>query len=166
MARDATVIAIPNLQNIMNYTPALAQALADYGNVAVHLKLPIAFGTADAATLCTVPVGLKLRVVTAYWEVTTSFTGGASSAIGVSSDDADYATKGDILGGAAGDVAAGLLSTGRVYKGGTVGTKMTATLPATAVVVVGSGKLIRFDRITSAFTAGAGFVHIDGFLVD
>jgi hypothetical protein len=127
-----------------------------------HLKLPIAFGTADAAVLFTVPTGIRLEVVRAWWEVTTSFTGGASSAIGVSSDDADYNTKGDILGGASGDVLATLVSTGRVHKGGTVGAKFGSN----GVVALAGGKVLRFDRITSAFTAGVGFVHVDVRVVD
>ena len=139
----------------------VAKALAGAGG-AVHLKLAIAFGTADAAVLATVPVGLRLSISRVYWEVTTSFTGGSSSAIGVSSDDTDYSTKGDILGGAGGDVLATLVSTGRVLKGGTLGTK----LGSNGVVVVGSGKVIRFDRIVSAFTAGVGFVHVEGWLAD
>lgn len=128
-----------------------------------HLKLPIGFGTADAAVLYTFPAGPRVQITRAYWEVTTSFTGGSSSAIGVSSNDADYNTKGDILGGASGDVLATLVSTGRVLKGGTIGTKFGSN----GVVVLGTGgKTIRFDQVTSAFTAGAGFVHIDFKFVD
>jgi hypothetical protein len=128
----------------------------------VHLKLAIAFGTADATALFTMPTGLNLQVLSAFWEVTTSFTGGSSSAIGISSDDTDLSTKGDILGGATGDVLATLVSTGRLYKGGTLGAKFGTN----GIVVVRSGKIIRFDRITSAFTAGAGFVHLSGILID
>lgn len=162
MARDATIVSLPSREAMTNYAPAMAQYLVDNWVGPVHLKLPIAFGTADAATLCTVPTGSRLQILSAFWEVTTSFTGGSSSAIGVSSDDTDYSTKGDILGGASGDVLATLVSTGRVYKGGTIGAKFGSN----GIVVVGSGKIIRFDRVTSAFTAGAGFVHITGVLVD
>lgn len=131
------------------------------GGYPVHLKLAVGFGTADAAVLATVPAGFVFEVQSAFWEVTTSFTGGSSSAIGVSSDDTDYSTKGDILGGATGDVLATLVSTGRVYKGGTVGAKFASN----GKVVVGAGKVLRFDRITSAFTAGAGYVHVTGRLI-
>lgn len=162
MSRDATLVPNFSRDNLLNYSPAIAQALVDYGFVAVHLKLPIAFGNADASVLFTVPTGLKLNVQKAYWEIGTSFTGGASSAIGVSSDDTDYSTKGDILGGASGDVAATLVSTGRKYKGGTIGAKFGSN----GIVTVGSGKILRYDQITSTFTAGAGFVHVDGFLID
>lgn len=127
----------------------------------VDLKLAIAFGTADAGTLFTVPAGFKLRVDRAFWEVTTSFTGGASSAVGISSTDTAFNTKGDILGGSTGDVAATLVSTGSPYKGGTIGAKYASN----GVVVLVAGDTVRFDRITSAFTAGAGFAHLQCELI-
>lgn len=158
-----TAITVPDINVIGNYPFGIAQALVEIGTTrAWHLKLAIAFGTADAATLYTIPTGLKVEVERAYWEVTTSFTGGTSSAIGVSSANADYSTKGDILGGASGDVAATLVSTGRVYKGGTVGAKFGTN----GMVVLVGGDVVRFDRITSAFTAGAGFVHLTGTLIE
>lgn len=165
MARDATLLPAFNRENILNYPPALAQSIVDYSQVSFHLKLPIAFGTADAATLFTVPTGYKISIVRCYWEVTTSFTGGASSAIGVSSANATYNTKGDILGGSAGDVAAMLVSTGSPYKG-TLGPKMLMSAGTTSCVVLVAADILRFDRVTSIFTAGAGFVHVDGYLVD
>src|SRR5690348_7212071 len=89
-----------------------------------HLKLAIAFGTADAAVLFTVPTNIaRIELGSLWWEVTTSFSGGASSAIGCSSSNASYNTKGDLLGGASGDVAATLVSTGVLHKGGTIGAK-------------------------------------------
>lgn len=122
------------------------------------IKLAIAFGTADAAALLTLPAGWpsKLLVDRAFWEVTSSFTGGSSSAIGISSTNASYNTKGDILGGASGDVAATLVSTGVLYKGGTLGAKFGSN----GVIALVAGDAVRFDRITSAFTAGAGFAHL------
>jgi hypothetical protein len=162
MARDATTISIPNREAITNYGPALAQYMVDNFIGPVHLKLPIAFGTADAATLATVPTGSRLLILRAYWQITTTFAGGTNSAIGVSSDDTDCSTKGDILGGAGGDLTATLVSTGRVYKGGTLGAKFGTN----GVVVVGSGKIIRYDKVVDAYTSGVGFVHIDGVLID
>jgi hypothetical protein len=120
------------------------------------LALPIGFGTADAATLYTVPAGKRLCIHRAGWEIATSFTGGTSSAIGLSSDDTNASTKGDILGGASGDVAATLVSTGVPIKGGTLGAKFASN----GIIVLAAGKIIRFDRITSAFTAGAGTAHL------
>lgn len=110
--------------------------------------------TADAAVLYTVPTGFILEVLVPFQHVTTSWTGGSSSAIGLSSSNGGLSTKGDLLGGASGDVAAGLLSTG-AYAKGTVGTKVGK--PGAVLV---AGETIRFDRITDAFTAGAGVVHI------
>ena len=122
---------------------------------AVALKLAIGFATADAAPLWTVPDGVKLAIERLWWEVTADFTGGTSSAIGVSASVAPHTTKGDLLGGAAGDVAATLVaSAGQI--GGTIG----VSYGTNGVVVLGAGAVIRFDRITSAFTAGSGFVHV------
>lgn len=123
------------------------------------LKLAIAFGTADAAVLYTVPAGFILNVSVPWWEVTVSWAGGASSAIGLSSVNAGLATKGDLLGGASGDLAATLVSTGALAKG-TVGAKIGK--PGAVLVATDT---IRFDRITSAFTSGTGFAHVPVFLV-
>ena len=133
-----------------------ASAVADLGKVAFDVKAAIGFATANAAVLYTVPAlaaGQRLRVNRVWWEITTPFTGGAASAIGVSTTDALYNTKGDLLGGATGDVAATLV-TG--FQGGTLGAKFGAN----GIVVLVPGDVVRFDQITSAFTAGAGFVHI------
>lgn len=118
------------------------------------LKLAIAHDTADGAVLYTVPAGHYLRLGRAWWNVQTDFTGGSSSAIGIDSSNAAYATAGDLLGGASGDVAASLTAGQR---GGTVGAKMSGN----QVVVLAPGDAVRFRRITSAFTAGAGFLMIE-----
>lgn len=151
----ATIPTTPNRDTVANYPPALADALIQAGaqGLPFWLALPIAFGTADAAALFTVPTGQRLFIHRAFWEVATGFTGGASSAIGISSDASAASTKGDILGGAAGDVAATLV-TG--IAGGTVGAKFASN----GVIVIPAGKILRFDRITSAFVAGVGFAHI------
>lgn len=116
----------------------------------------IAFGTADTAVLYTVPVGYEIRIQRTYYKITTSFTGGTNSAIGASSSDAAYNTKGDIQGGSGGDLAAALVSTGGSYKAGTVGAKFGSN----GVVVLVAGDTIRFDRVVSAFTAGAGLLRV------
>ena len=118
------------------------------------LALALSAATADAATVYTVPAGARVLVRRGYWEVTQAFTGGTSSAIGLSSSNAAYNTKGDLLGGAAGDLAA-TLTTG--FKPGTIGAKTQGG------VLLVAGDTIRFDRIASAFTVGAGFAH---FAVD
>lgn len=140
------------------YPPGMAVSLAALSAQGdAILTFPVGFATADAAVLFTVPTGLRLQIGRAFWEVTTGFTGGASSAIGISSNNTKYNTKGDLLGGVAGDVAATLVA----GFSGTVGTK-TASL---GLVVLNAGDVIRFDRITSAFTAGAGLVHVPVQLV-
>jgi hypothetical protein len=126
-------------------------------DAAVALKLPIGFATADAAPLFRLPSDATQRLLleSLFWEVTAAFTGGSSSAIGVSSSQSPYNTKGDLLGGGSGDVLA-TLTTG--IKGGTIG----ADFGSNGIIVLNPGAIIRFDRITSAFTAGAGFVHVLG----
>lgn len=121
------------------------------------LKLAISKDTADAEVLFTVPDGHYLRVNRSWWNVQTGFTGGASSAIGLSSSNSAYSTKGDLLGGASGDVAATLVATGGGQKGGTIGAKFGSN----GVVVLGPGDTIKFDRITSAFTVGAGYAMVE-----
>ena len=140
---------------IYNYPPAMAEAMLQLfaQGLPFWLALPFAFGTADAAALFTVPSNGRLHIHRAFWEIATGFTGGASSAIGLSSDDTSANTKGDILGGASGDVAATLVAG---IKGGTLGAKFGSN----GVIVLASGKEIRFDRITSAFTAGVGIAHV------
>ncbi len=145
--------ALPSLDSIANYPPALAAAVAGSGRFT--LTLPVTFANTDAQVLYTVPSGLRVSLERAFWEVLVSWTGGASSAIGLSSSNANYNTKGDLLGGASGDVAAGLLSTGNPFKG-TVGTKAATQ----GIIVLVAGDTIRFDRIVSAFTAGSALVHI------
>ena len=121
------------------------------------LYLPFSFATADGATLLTVPTGCILKLDSAHWKITADMTGGSSSAIGI--DSSVDTTAGDLLGGSGGDVAAALTAG---VKAGTVGTVMdtdaelhSKLLPAAATV--------RFQRITSAFTAGSGYV---GLVVD
>lgn len=125
-------------------------------DVDFDIKLPIGFATADATALFTVPVGFKLLLEQIFWDITTAFTGGASAAIGLSSDAAPYTTKGMLLGGASGDVLATLVAG---ITQGTIGTGFSA---APKMVVIPAGNVVRLDQITSAFTAGAGFVHLVG----
>jgi len=123
----------------------------------VDLALPCAYTTADAATLLTMPANSRMLVQAGYWEVTTGFTGGSSSAIGLSSDQTGHTSKGDLLGGSSGDVTATLGAAGIAE--GTIGTDIAAG------VVLKAGKLVRFDRITSVYTAGAGYAHLVGVLL-
>jgi hypothetical protein len=118
------------------------------------LRLPCTFATADAAALLTVPTGCELRLAGAYWEITTSWTGGSSSAIGLSSSKTGYDTAGDILGGASGNVLAEL-TTALSPTPGTIGAKMDTVAELNAAILIATNT-IRFNRITSVFTAGAG----------
>ncbi len=126
----------------------------------VDLKMAVDQTTADAAVLFTVPAGFRIRPTRAFWEVVTGFTGGTSSAIGLSSDNSAYSTAGDLLGGSGGDVAATLVSTSPGPFVGTIGSKT-----AGACVLVATNK-IKFNRIASNFTAGAGYAHVPVELVN
>ncbi len=112
------------------------------------LSLPFTFATADNAVLVTLPTNSVVQVLAGYWSVTADFTGGTTPAIGLSSNNAAYNTNGDLLGGASGDLTAAL--TAGAIKIATAGTKI-----ARGAFLVG-GNTIIFDRIASAFTAGAG----------
>lgn len=131
----------------------------------VDLALPFVFGTADATALLTIQAGTVLHVMSAYWEVGTGFTGGAASAIGLSSNKTtptNWSTKGDILGGASGDVTATLGTAG--IKAGTIGTDMDTLTKVRGLILVATDT-VRLDLITSQFTAGAGNAHLVGTLI-
>lgn len=121
------------------------------------MKIPIAFGMADAEAIETIPEGFALRLTGhPYWEIVTPFAGGVASTIGISTDLTGYDTKGDILGGAAGDSTA-VESAGIAV--GTQGGQLNDNVGFNDILME-EGKKFRYDRITSAYTAGAGFVRI------
>jgi len=124
----------------------------------ITVKVAISKDTADGDILYTVPARHRLRLSRAYWHVVTPWTGGASSAIGLDSSNAAYNTAGDLLGGAGGDVLAGLTAG---FKG-TAGAKMGANAP----VILDEGDTVRFQRITSAFTAGDGYAVLEFVAVE
>ena len=148
--------------DILVATPAAAPSAGRWLRCpgAVDLALPIAFGTADGAVLLTIPTGARFKLESAHWEVTTGFTGGSSSAIGVASSL--NATAGDILGGAGGDVTATLGTAG--IKTGTIGAIMDTDAELHAQMYVAASNFT-FERIASAYTAGAGYVHLVGTLL-
>lgn len=117
------------------------------------LSMAVTKDTADAAVLLTLQAGQRLRIQDLYWTITADFTGGSSSAIGVSSNKSGFSTKGDLLGGATGNVAAALTAALSPAVG-TVGTTLSTR------AVFKATDTIRFDRITSAFTAGTGTVEL------
>lgn len=118
-------------------------------------KLPIAFGMADGATIWTIPEGFAVRATgLPYWEVTTAWTGGSSSAIGIASSRTGFTAAGAVLGGAAGDVLATLVAG---IAAGTIGTGFDSLAEIQAALFE-EGDTFTYEEITSAFTAGAGFV--------
>jgi len=125
---------------------------------AANLVLPFTFDTADAAVMLTVPAGCRLLLRKFYWTIAANLTGGAASAIGVSSTKTGFTTKGDLLGGAAGDVAAAL-TTALSPANGTIGAKMDSVTELHTALWVPTD-IIRFDRITSAFAAGSGAINV------
>lgn len=129
----------------------------------VCLSLPFTFATADAAVLMTMPAGALFLVRKAFWTIDADLTGGASSAIGISSGKTGFTGKGDLLGGASGDVAASLTAA-LSPANGTIGTKLD-TLAELHTSLFKAGDTFRFDRITSAFTAGSGKANIVGDLI-
>jgi hypothetical protein len=131
-------------------------------NQEVQLSMPITFETADAAALLTVPAGALLLPRDFWWTISADFTGGASSAIGVSTDHTGYDTKGDFLGGATGDLAAALTAA-LSPTFGTIGGAWT-TLTERQLILQ-PAEIVRFDRITSAFTAGSGNVEMIAYVL-
>lgn len=125
----------------------------------VDLAIPIAYTLANNATIWTVPTGVIFKLESAHWEVTTAWAGGSSSAIGITATG--HTTDGDILGGASGDVEA-TLTTGR--KAGTVGAKMDSDSELHSMLFVATNTF-HYDEVTSAFTSGAGYAHLVGYLL-
>ncbi|MFA5053420.1 MAG: capsid cement protein, partial [Parcubacteria group bacterium] len=69
------------------------------------MKVPCSKDSTDALAIETIPAGMTLKLTAhPWWEVTTGFTGGSSSAIGISTSLTGYDTKGDLLGGASGEL--------------------------------------------------------------
>jgi hypothetical protein len=121
------------------------------------LKLPVDYSMSDGDAILTVPADMVLRLAALpFWEVETGFTGGSSSAIGVSTSITGYVTGGDILGGASGDVAATLVAG---VAAGTLGGELDDHVGLQALALVAADEL-QFDAITSAFTVGAGYACV------
>jgi len=126
------------------------------------LTLPFTFATADAAVLWTAPTGCRFRPRDAWWEISANMTGGSTPAIGVHASVSGWSTKGDILGGASGDLTATLVTT-NTRMTGTVGAKLDTHVHDRLIMI--AGDTFNFDQITSAFAAGAGNVRISGDLL-
>ena len=168
LTADNQLVVIPDDRNMAVDTALLANLagrwLAVPGQL-VDLAFAFTYATADAATLYTMPTGAALAVHGLYWEITTGMTGGSSSAIGVSTtktSPTNWSSKGDLLGGSGGDVAATLVAGARIA--GTIGTDLD-TIAKLRGAIWEAADLFRYDRIVSAFTAGAGNVHVYGHLL-
>lgn len=119
------------------------------GTGATCLAIPFDFNTPNLAELHTVEEGHRFMVLDAFYEIDTPFTGGTNAAIGFSTSAAPHNTAGDLVGGAAGNVAAGL--TAGLGKG-SPGTDYGSN----GRVFLKGGDKILFNRIADAFTAGKG----------
>lgn len=146
--------------NILVATPAAGSGRWLRKPGPCSLWLPIAYTTANNAVLLTMATGAVFKLDSAHWRVTTGFSGGSSSAIGVSSSL--NTTPGDILGGASGELTAVLGTAGS--KSGTIGVKMDTVAELHAQLYVALDTFI-FNRITSVYTAGAGYVVLCGNLI-
>lgn len=122
------------------------------------LPIAITYALADAALIATAPANMLALLGRSYWEPTVDWTGGTSSAIGISTDTAPHNTQGDLLGGSGGDVAATLVASA----GNTLG---TIGVDVAGGILFKGGEKIRYDEIVSAFTAGAANVHLVGTMI-
>lgn len=123
------------------------------------LVLPCTFATADAAALLTLQAGSLLALRRFYWTITADWTGGSSSAIGASSNKTGFTTKGDLHGGATGNVLAELTAA-LSPQPLTMGVKFDTFAETQPLKLWVPTDNIRFDRITSVFTAGAGALNV------
>jgi len=157
---DAALVAVIDATENLVLTPdGLSSAAGRWlrADSSFVMKLPVAFGLANNAVIMTVPEGFAIRPTgMPYWETTVGWTGGASSAIGISSSRTGFTADGAVLGGAAGDVAATLVAG---IQPGTVGVGFDSLAEIQAGLFE-EGDTFIYDEITSAFTAGSGFVCI------
>lgn len=129
----------------------------------IDLAFPITFATADAAVLYAMPVGAKLLIQNLYYLVSTTFAGGSSSTIGVSSTKTGFSSKGDLLSGSVGEAAAALVSTVGTVPG-IIGVGLNSVVKLKTAIWLPTDN-IRFDQITSAFTSGVAEIHCTGQLL-
>lgn len=138
-------------------TPAAGSGRWLYAASTCALTIPVTKDNTDNQTIFTVPAGSRLKVREAWWEVSVSWTGGTTPAIGVHASPTGWTTKGDILGGASGDLTATLVSTDTRMTG-TVGAKLDTYAHGRLIMI--AADTFKFDRIADAFTAGAANVRV------
>jgi len=141
--------------DLLAATPAAGTGVWLREEGTVDLSMAITSATTNNQVLLTLQSGQRLRPADFYWETTLAWSGGSSSGIGLNSNKTGFSTAGDLLGNTLGDVAATLV-TG--VTAGTVGGGFdTVTKRHNAIFV--SGDTIRFNRVVSAYTTGAGNAH-------
>jgi hypothetical protein len=156
---DTSALTTDGDQLVIIPTAGTGRWLAKAGQM-VNLSLAFAHDTADTTVLYTMPTGALLFMGRglggAYWEIDVDMTGGSSSAIGLSGPT-PHNTKGDLLGGSGGDVAA-TLTAALSPALGTVGADVAAGIRLKAA------DTIKFDEITSSYTAGNGRARVVAYL--
>ncbi|RTL30301.1 MAG: hypothetical protein EKK55_02180 [Rhodocyclaceae bacterium] len=129
----------------------------------LNLRIPVTAAQADAATIFTVPTGCAFKVVDPgfWWDITTtSFTGGSSASMGISSNKTGFTGKGSLLGGTGGDVLATLATSASP----TLGTRGFRTFPAgsrivtetLAVASAAATPSYTIDQLLAVKTVGTG----------
>jgi len=127
---------------------------------ASDIIIPFTYATADAAILYTFPTGAIFQLLTAFYDVSTTFAGGTNSGIGVSSSNlTGFTTKGDLIA----ETVAAALGSSAAINPGTVGAVMD-TLTELKTALFTAGKTVRHDRTTDAFTSGVATLHLCGIL--
>jgi hypothetical protein len=116
---------------------------------AAVLKIPFSFANTDDEVIFTVPAGFAMRL-TAYpfLDIATSFAGGASSSFGISTNITGYTADGALVG-----VTLEAAATEGV-KPCTIGAELPDLAHFHALLFV-EGSVIEYNRVVSAFTAGA-----------
>jgi hypothetical protein len=123
------------------------------------LVIPATFANTDNQSMVVVPAEMTLQPhPNIILEVTTVWAGGAASTIGLSfSTPSLNRARGNLAGGAAGN--SGFTST--FFAAMTLGSQFAGGLAQ--AVILPPASIIAYDRITSAFTSGAGNFHLPCF---
>jgi hypothetical protein len=115
----------------------------------VALKFPWAFDTADNSVLITIPTGLRFHVMRVVPEIVGALGGVDTGKLGI---DSSVSLNPGALGTFTGFVSG---------FAGTVGAEIDDPKSTTLV----AGDTLRHNLITGGFTAGTGFWHIVGSLI-
>ncbi len=118
----SSTCTVNDTSNFLAARPTVIASSSDPGRFVaegpdVVMPLAFTFATADGAALFTTPTGVILQPLDLWWDISTSLSGGSSSAIGVSSNKSGFTAKGCLLGGPVGDVAATLTAAASPARG-------------------------------------------------